>query len=220
MAAARQHTERQCGGIRAKRSCAARASGASNATASAGIATKGRGRGRDGRGRGRGIARTPGAARATEGTRRGRGAGGIAAHRSAAEATLVEMGYAPAAARRALEATGSVEAAISALDPGYCAAVDTQHAPRQREPPPALHDGTAPRRNHRRGGARPRSRGARTGPGASPSRRLHAALRSRAGVASPFACGRADEAPPEQTRHSGGRRRRRDPLPHLPRGRS
>ena len=38
------------------------------------------------------------------------------------------MGYAPAAARRALEATGSVEAAISALDPGYCAAVDTQQA--------------------------------------------------------------------------------------------
>ena len=40
----------------------------------------------------------------------------------------MEMGYAPAAARRALEATGSVEAAISALDPGYCAAVDTQQA--------------------------------------------------------------------------------------------
>ena len=89
---------------------------------------KGRGRGRE-RGRGRGR---DGRGRGNKGRGRGRGRsagkGRGARAPSAAEATLVEMGYAPAAARRALEATGSVEAAISALDPGYCAAVDTQQA--------------------------------------------------------------------------------------------
>ena len=80
------------------------------------------------------------------------------------------MGYAPAAARRALEATGSVEAAISALDPGYCAAVDTQQA-RGNANHLLRFTTERPRNNHRRGGARPPSRGARTARGASPSRR-------------------------------------------------
>ena len=71
------------------------------------------------------------------------------------------MGYAPAAARRALEATGSVEAAISALDPGYCAAVDTQQARGnanhllrftterpQQQPPPRRRAPAKPRSAH------------------------------------------------------------------------
>ena len=159
--------------------------------------TKGRGRGRE-RGRGRGRDGR-GAARGNRGRGRGRGRGrSVGKGRggrapSAAEATLVEMGYAPAAARRALEATGSVEAAISALDPGYCAAVDTQQArgnanhllrftterPQQQPPP------------RRRA---PASRGARTGPGVT-LRGARDTLLVAAGVASPFACD-ADEAPP------------------------
>jgi hypothetical protein len=104
------------------------------------------------------------------------------------------MGYAPAAARRALEATGSVEAAISALDPGYCAAVDTQQARGnanhllrftterpQQQPPPRRRAPAKPRSAHRPRGIAFEA----------PAIRLLVA----AGVASPFACD-ADEAPP------------------------
>ena len=104
------------------------------------------------------------------------------------------MGYAPAAARRALEATGSVEAAISALDPGYCAAVDTQQARGnanhllrftterpQQQPPPRRRAPAKPRSAHRPRGIAFEA----------PAIRLLIA----AGVASPFACD-ADEAPP------------------------
>ena len=172
---------------------------ASNATASAGTnegrgrgRERGRGRGRDGRGnkgRGRGRGR---------GRSAGKGRGGRAP--SAAEATLVEMGYAPAAARRRWRPTGSVEAAISALDPGYCAAVDTQARGNATTCCASRRNG--PSNNHRRGGAR-RERGARTGRRHRLPRAPSIRLLVAAGVASPFACRRRRGAALGERRRGG-----------------
>jgi len=100
------------------------------------------------------------------------------------------MGYAPATAKRALAAAkGSVEAAVAALDPGFCGAETTGNANHllrfttaapQREPP-RRRAPAKPRRAHRPRGIAFEA----------PAVRLLVA----AGVASPFACD-ADTAPP------------------------
>ena len=99
------------------------------------------------------------------------------------------MGYAPAAAKRALAASnGSVEAAVAALDPGFCAAETTGNANH------LLRFTTAapPQPQRRRAPAKPRSAHRPRGVAfEAPAVRLLVA----AGVASPFACD-ADAAPP------------------------